>query len=175
MILGSIGPGAHFFRFHSPRWATHPLSGEGAAQQGGRFNRPGLSTLYLSSDVPTAQAEYQQEKALMPPATVAAYIVTLARVVDLSAGYQVGDWGLEWEDWSCDWRSLAFDLNIEPPSWVLGDLVRATGASGVLFPSLKRVVSDALNLAIYTSAVAADAVTVHDPEGTLPQNQDSWG
>lgn len=173
MIFGSVGPGAVFYRFHTPRWSSRPLSGEGAAKQGGRFNRPGVAALYLSSDVATAQAEYQQESRLMPPAVVVTYEVTLANVADLSGGYRADAWGPEWEDWNCDWRALAFSDGIEPPSWVLGDMSLAAGARGILFASLKRAVPGAWNLVVFTVAIAAgDTVLVHDPQGDLPRNQD---
>jgi len=175
MIFRSIGPQMVFYRFHSPRWADRPLSGKGSALQGGRFNRPGIEALFLSTDIQTAQAEYQQEASLMPPATVTAYRITLGQVIDLSAGYDPSMWGPEWEDWNCDWRAMAFAENIEPPSWALGDLARTAGARGILFPSLKRRAPDALNLAIFTTSVLeSDELQVHDPRGDLPRNQDSW-
>nr|WP_245682169.1 RES domain-containing protein [Halomonas gudaonensis] len=33
---------------HVPRWAYAPTSGAGAAEHGGRLNRPGLPALYLA-------------------------------------------------------------------------------------------------------------------------------
>ena len=40
------------YRMHTPRWATQPTSGEGAALHGGRANRIGLAALYLAMDFP---------------------------------------------------------------------------------------------------------------------------
>ena len=45
------------YRMHVPRWASLPLSGEGAAKHGGRANRPGVAALYLALEAPTALAE----------------------------------------------------------------------------------------------------------------------
>jgi RES domain-containing protein len=42
------------YRVHTPKWASMPLSGAGAATQGGRANRPGVEALYLALDVQTA-------------------------------------------------------------------------------------------------------------------------
>jgi RES domain-containing protein len=113
--------------------------------------------------------------ALAPPATLATYQVKLRKVVDLSAGFLAGTWGPEWEDWDCDWRALSLDAHIEPPSWVLGDLARATGAAGIFFPSLKLIDPEHVNLALFTNAFGAgDALSVHDPKGQLPKNQESW-
>jgi RES domain-containing protein len=41
--------------------------GAGAAEQGGRVNRPGTHALYLALDPETARREYQQLSQLMPP------------------------------------------------------------------------------------------------------------
>lgn len=50
-----------WYRVIVPRYAGAPLSGQGAARQGGRFNRPGQEALYLSLDEAAALAEYQQD------------------------------------------------------------------------------------------------------------------
>ncbi|MDS1140796.1 RES family NAD+ phosphorylase [Pusillimonas sp. SM2304] len=41
---------AVYYRVITPAYAGTPLSGAGAARQGGRFNRPGQEALYLSTD-----------------------------------------------------------------------------------------------------------------------------
>ena len=103
------------------------------------------------------------------------YEVTLGHVVDLSGGYRADAWGPEWEDWSCDWRALAFSELIEPPSWVLSDLISGNGARGILFPSLRHAEPGALNLAIFTAAISTDDTVVeYDPRGDLLRDQDSW-
>ena len=43
------------YRVHVPRWAYAPTSGDGAAEHGGRLNRPGLPALYLALDATTAR------------------------------------------------------------------------------------------------------------------------
>lgn len=175
MIVRPIGPEAVFYRLHSPRWASQTLSGEGAAKQGGRFNRRGTPALYLASDLPTAQAEYQQGEVLMPPATAVSYQVTLERVVDLSGGYDPNAWEIEWQDWGCDWRALLFNDGIEPPSWLLADLALEAGANGILFPSLRRTEPGSLNLAVFTATLSeSSSLRVHDPRGDLPRDQESW-
>ena len=86
-----------YFRVHKPGWAFQPLSGAGAARQGGRLNRPGVHALYLSADAQTALAEYQQVSSLLPPGTIVSYDVALQPVVDFagrlcirSMGFVVG-------------------------------------------------------------------------------------
>jgi RES domain-containing protein len=175
MILRPLGPAAIFYRFHAPRYAALPVSGTGAALHGGRFNRRGIEALYLSTNVATAHAEYSQDELLTPPGTLVTYQVTLGKVVDVSAGYEASTWGEAWEDWDCDWRVLSLGAHIEPPSWVLGDLARELGASGILFPSLKLIGPGNANLAVYTKALGPrDVLTMYDPTGQLPKNQSSW-
>lgn len=48
MKITRIGPDAVFHRYLTPKWAFLPISGAGAAIDGGRFNRPGVEALYLS-------------------------------------------------------------------------------------------------------------------------------
>jgi RES domain-containing protein len=74
------------YRIHNPRWAYLPTSGAGAAKHGGRANRPGVEALYLSSDVDTALAEYQQAAPVLPPGTIVSYTVSLSKIADFSAG-----------------------------------------------------------------------------------------
>jgi RES domain-containing protein len=63
MISRTLGEGgdAAFYRIIVPAYASSPLSGMGAARQGGRFNRPEQEALYLSLDESTALAEYKQD------------------------------------------------------------------------------------------------------------------
>ena len=61
MKIVSIGPDAIFYRYLTPKWAFVPLSGAGAASEGGRFNRAGVEALYLSLPPQTALEEYRQD------------------------------------------------------------------------------------------------------------------
>jgi RES domain-containing protein len=86
MILSDLGP-VSAYRMHTPRWATSPTSGAGAAANGGRANRPGTPALYLALEPETALREYQQLSPLMPPGTLVSYTVRLAPVIDFRTGY----------------------------------------------------------------------------------------
>jgi len=74
------------YRMHTPKWATMPTSGAGAASHGGRANRPGVAALYLAMDVDTAIKEYQQVSSLLPPGTLVSYRITLDSVLDFLRG-----------------------------------------------------------------------------------------
>ena len=113
------------YRVHVPRWASMPTSGAGAAQHGGRANRPGVEAVYLSLELDTAVREYLQLSPLMPPGTLVSYHLTVHQVVDFRDGFQASHWDPLWEQFLEDWRQLWFNQRTEPPSWVLGDQVRS--------------------------------------------------
>jgi RES domain-containing protein len=171
--LGRIGPDEVFHRYLTPKWAYAPTSGAGAAIDGGRFNRPGVEALYLSRAPQTALEEYRQGATITPPATLAAYKVTLDQVADLSSGYDPEIWDVEWVDWDCSWRRIArIDMKI-PPSWTLSDKLITAGCRGLLFPSLQHI--GGTNLVVFNANLTSgDSVKVHDPDGRLPKNQSSW-
>ena len=172
MILNELGP-ITAYRMHTPRWATSPTSGAGAAAHGGRANRPGTSALYLALEPDTAIREYQQLSPLMPPGTLVSYTVHIASVADFRAGYESGRWSDLWEEFHCDWRELWFNQRVEPPSWVLAEEALAAGAKGIVFAS--KLAAGGLNLVVYNEMLAADdTLQVYDPTGALPKNQDSW-
>ena len=101
------------------------------------------------------------------------YQISAAPIVDFREGFNAREWDPLWEDFYCDWRALWFNNRIEPPSWVLGDLVLSAGAKGVLFNS--RLASTSTNLVLYPNVFdEADTMSVFDPAGALPKNQTSW-
>jgi RES domain-containing protein len=173
MKLVRIGPDEVFHRYLTPKWAHVPTSGEGAALDGGRFNRPGVEALYLSRAAQTALDEYRQGASITPPATLAAYKVTLDQVADLSSGYDPEHWDAEWSEWNCAWRKIARIDKQTPPSWRLSDKLISAGRRGLLFPSLQH--AGGTNLVIFIASLAAsDSVEAHDPDRRLPGDQSSW-
>jgi RES domain-containing protein len=108
-----------FFRVLTPRWAHAPLSGEGSARQGGRFNRPRVPALYLSRDLETAWAEYQQTGALMRPGTIVAYEIEADGIADLTDREMLLALGVAAADLHCAWRQIARIEGGEPPTWRL--------------------------------------------------------
>ena len=172
MIFGRIGPDAMFYRALTPRWSYMPESGAGAALAGGRFNRPGIEARYLAETPEGALLEYQQELPLLPPATVATYLVTAEPVIDFSDGYAENTWSPIWKEAYCNWKGLAFLDEVEPPSWVLGDLARAANAVGILYRSVRDPAL--LCLVLYPEFSSRFLAPVFDPKGDLPSNADSW-
>lgn len=172
MIFDGVGPDAVYYRVLTPSWAFEPKSGAGAATKSGRFNRPGTHAVYLSTTPDTAIAEYGQAEQLFSPGTMAAYRVTLARIVDFSGGFSPV-WDALWREWDCAWKDLWFRQRIEPPTWEMADRVLAAGASGLAFPSTQQ--PGGVNLVLYPDQLTADdRFEVHDPDGLLPRDRASW-
>jgi len=173
MILCDLAPGTTLFRAHIPQWASRPISGAGAAAQGGRFNREGVEALYLSLEELTALREYQQTSPLLPPCTMCSYTVALRNLVDLRQLHHGEPWDELWHDWREDWRYLKLELHTEPPTWVLADMVRAEGYTGILFPSQAH--PGGTNVVVYLDQLKnGDTVQVNDPDGRLPHDTSSW-
>lgn len=172
MILRPLGPDAPFYRALTPSWAYLPESGAGAAKGGGRFNRPGVEARYLAASAETALLEYQAESTLLPPATVATYLVSAPAIVDFSAGYDAPHWSPIWAEAYCNWKGLAFIEEVEPPSWVIGDLVREAGHPGILYRSARDPAQ--VCLVLYPQLAESFHAPVYDPDGRLPRNADSW-
>jgi RES domain-containing protein len=69
--------------------------------------------------------------------------------------------------------ALELELHVEPPSWVLADMVLAQGHTGILFPSL--VHEGGTNVVVYLDQLKdGNSVAVNDPDGRLPRDQSSW-
>jgi RES domain-containing protein len=173
MMLCDLPAGTVLYRAVPPRWSSQPVSGVGAALKGGRFNREGIEALYLSLQDVTALREYQQTSPFLPPCTICSYTATLRNLVDLRQLHHGPPWDDLWHDWREDWRHLKFNLHIEPPTWVLSDLVRSQGHTGILFPSLTQ--QDGTNLIVFTDRLGGgNSIVVNDPGGELPRDQASW-
>lgn len=173
MKLARVGPDEIYHRYLTPKWAFLPMSGAGAAIDGGRFNRPGVEALYLSRSAQTALEEYRQGTSITPPATLAAYGITLVEVADLSQGYDPNVWDDAWQEWDCAWRQIARIDRRVPSSWKLADTVITAGLRGILFPSLRH--AGGTNLVIFPANLfEGDQVAVHDPDHLLPYDQSSW-
>ena len=164
--LGEPGRDRAFYRVISPDWASTPMSGRGAARQGGRFNRPGQEALYLSGDEATALAEYRQDNPWLRPGTICTFFVSGLRVADLSTGFDAARWSALWADFATDWRADWFGGGVEPPTWYMADDVVAARLDGLLFPSQAR--AGGINLVLYEPARRSAAqLRVYDPDGVL--------
>jgi RES domain-containing protein len=164
------------YRAHDPRWAFKPLSGEGAALKGGRFNPKGVPALYLALTLEGAVVEASQGFAhKIEPLTICAYEIDCEDVSDLRTDETRSAAGAALNELACPW---AYDVaeGRQPLSWRLAARLRLGGAAGILVPSFAfGARPDMVNLVLWTwSADAPHRVQVHDPSGRLPRDQTSW-
>jgi len=156
----------------APKWAHQPLSGAGAATRGGRHNEPGMPALYMSEQIVTAIAEYEQDLGIRP-GTLCAYDVAMARIVDLRDAATRAAAGLDVDDLASPWKQIAFVARRRPPTWDSSRRLFDAGVTGVRAPSVQH--PGGTNLVLWRWNDAPDRTVVAlDPIGDLPRDQSSW-
>ncbi len=150
----------------SPRWQHAPLSGDGAARAGGRWNPRGVSALYLSANHGTAIAEYMQ--GLIHPGTLAPFDVESAAILDLTnvairTSLAVDDALLH-----LPWRHARDIARSIPDSWAFADAAIAAGFDGLRVPSVMQ--RGGVNLVLWRWGETGARVTLVDPHGELAQS-----
>lgn len=160
------------WRVLPPKWAARPLSGDGAARHGGRHNEPGRPALYLSEDLNTAVAEYEQDLGTRP-GTFCAYQIRIAGMVDLTRPEARDACGIAEQELLYPWKKIAFIEGRRPPTWDLAGRLFTAGFAGVRVPSARQ--PGGVNIVLWRWNDHPDRqITAHDPQGDLPRNQDSW-
>jgi RES domain-containing protein len=164
------------YRAHDPRWAFKPLSGDGAAIRGARFNPRGMPALYLSLDVLTAVKEANQGFAYkIEPCVLCSYEVACEDIVDLRTRQARAEHTVRFEELACPWFAILADGK-EPPSWGIVRRLHREGVAGIVVPSFApgATMKDH-NLVLWRwSARPPHQVQVFDPSGRLPKDQLSW-
>lgn len=164
------------YRGHDPAWSFTPISGAGAAITGGRFNRKGEPTLYLSLDVMTAIGECTQGfSQRLLPLTMCEYDVDCDGIVDLRDDAARSTHGVKWKEIACSWLA---DLRAgrDAPSWLVVDRLKKAGSIGILVPSfVPGANAGNVNLVLWCwGPDLPHQVIAFDPSGRLPKNQLSW-
>jgi RES domain-containing protein len=164
------------YRAHDPRWSFLPLSGDGAAVHGGRFNPKGVPALYLALTLIGAITEANQGFPFkIRPYTVCSYQVDCEGIADLrdAAGCQAE--GVPMEDLGCAWFA-DIAAGREPGSWAVARRLMAAGRAGTLVASFAPGATSAdHNLVLWRwGDDPARRISVHDPDGHLPRDQRSW-
>jgi RES domain-containing protein len=157
-------------------WAWTPLSGDGAKQHGGRFNRPGQSALYTSLDATTAWMEAQQGFPFKPqPMTLVAYQVDCIDLVDLQDTTSLTCLKSSLAQINCPWENMAAQGQ-EPPTWILAETLLKMGYAGIVTPSFAPGCTQKnRNLVLWDwTETAPHRIQVIDDLGRLPQSIESW-
>jgi RES domain-containing protein len=167
---------ARCYRAHDPRWSFSPLSGQGAAITGGRFNRKGQTALYLALDPITAIAEVTQGFAnRLHPLLLCEYDVDCGDIADLRTdAYRIAH-SVAREDLASPWLTIQRSGKIAPSQKVATGLA-AQGFSGAIVPSFAPgVADDSFNLVLWRwGHDEAHQVSVFDPGGRMPKDRSSW-
>lgn len=140
------------YRAHNPVWSREPLSGDGAARFGGRFNRVGRPALYTSLAPETALREANQVGTLQP-ITLVAYRADIGPLLDGRNAAALQPFSIA-PDALADpaWRERM--LSGKPvPTQDLAEAAIMQGFAGILVPSFARgAAADALNLVLWVWA-----------------------
>ena len=156
------------YRAHNPVWSRAPLSGEGAARFGGRFNRIGRPALYTSLAPETALREANQVGTLQP-VTLVAYRADIGPLLDGRAAVALKPFGMTPADLAdpC-WRDRM--LSGKPvPTQELAEAAIAQGFAGIVVPSYARgAPADALNLVLWAWYGKLELVDDEDRLGLRP-------
>lgn len=125
------------YRALNPVFAREPLSGEGAALYGGRFNPPGTPALYCSLSIMTAIREANQVGDLQPT-TLVSYIAEIAAVFDGRDENALDEQGLDPADLADPgWRDEMKQAG-EARTQAFARRLIAAGHNGLLVPSFAR-------------------------------------
>jgi RES domain-containing protein len=160
------------WRILAPKWAYDPLSGEGAARFGGRFNPKGTPALYLSEEIDTAFAEYQQDL-LVRPGTFCAYQLDVAGIIDLCNPSTQAAIRINEQILLSPWKEILLVQKRQPPTWDLVVQLLKFGVTGVRVPSAQK--QGGVNLVLWRwNDDPSRRIGVLDPRCELPSNQASW-
>lgn len=161
------------YRAHDPRWSFKPISGDGAAVHGGRFNPKGTPALYLALTLTGAMIEAAQGFAFkIQPCVICSYDIDSDGIADLTTEDGRRTHAASLDEMGCAWFGLAA-AHHPPPSWALARRLIAAGHTGALVPSYAAGArDDDRNLVLWRWDAAS--VQVYDPSGRLPKNQLSW-
>jgi RES domain-containing protein len=169
--LPSSSQSIRLWRAYVPRWAHDPLSGEGAARFGGRWNPVGQATIDAARELSTAWAEYNQGF-VQHPATIAQLLLTGATLADLTRPATLAALEVGVDIHRCEWRSLR-DRGQPPPTHELRRRLLNEGVHGIIYPSFMSPGGTCVALWRWNGA-DEPRLEIVDLEGRLPGTPASW-
>ena len=159
------------WRAFVPRWAHLPLSGEGAARFGGRWNPVGAPAVYAARELSTAWAEYNQGF-VQHPALIAQLELAGAGLADLTDPAVLAELKVGPDIHRCEWRDL-MDRGKVPQTHRLQRRLLAQGCDGVIYPSHMSPGGSCVALWRWNDK-DAPRLDVIDPDHRLPRTAASW-
>lgn len=171
MIVPTADIKRRCWRMLAPKWAYQPLSGEGAARHGGRFNEPGIEALYISEDYITAISEYEQDLGIRP-GTLCAYDINVKEIVDLTNPQVQAICSVTPAVLKSAWKEIWLVQKQRPPTWDLAARLLAANYAGVRVPSVRH---SGTNIVFWKwNDHPCRQIAVLDPMSDLPGDQRSW-
>ena len=164
-------PPLELWRAFVPRWSYLPLSGEGAARFGERWNPVGVPTVYAARELSTAWAEYNQGF-VQHPALIVRMRLNGAALADLTATAVLESLGIPAEIHECQWRDIV-DAGGVPDTYTLRRKLLADGFDGVIYPSFMSPGGSCVALWKWNAA-GAPTLDIIDPDSRLPKSPASW-
>jgi RES domain-containing protein len=159
------------WRAYVPASAYLPLSGEGAARFGGRWNPIGQPAIYAARELSTAWAEYNQGF-VQHPASIAQLELEDARLADLTDATTLSELGVSPEIHRCEWRE-ALDRGEAPATHRLCARLMADRFHGAIYPSFMSPGGSCVALWRW-NAPQCPSLTVIDLDRRLPTTTTSW-
>jgi len=159
------------WRAYVPRWSYLPLSGEGAARFGGRWNPVGEPTVYAALQLSTAWAEYNQGF-VQHPALIAQLKLRHAVLADLTDKETLAAFGIDAEIHQCQWRSIV-DAGQRPATYDVRERLLAKGYHGLIYPSFMSRGGTCVALWRWNGP-GEPTLELVDPEGRMPASPASW-
>jgi RES domain-containing protein len=164
-------PPLTLWRAYVPQWAHAPLSGEGAARFGGRWNRVGEPALYAALELSTAWAEYNQGF-VQHPALIATLRLSKARLVDLNNPRELSRLGIDATIHATEWRAN-LDNGTTPATHVVAARLRREGYDGLTYPSFMSPGGSCIALWRWNEN-NGPKLDVVDPDRRMPRSPASW-